>query len=330
MPLHLITGHKGEAHITSADVGIFNAGMFGQGDYVLDIGRKFEIDVISNNAVRIYDGDLIMQGRHINLKADTYEDLTIESGTADMNRIDLIVVRYTQDITTSFESAEFAVIKGTPSSGDAVVPEHTAGDILSGGCVLHEMPLYKIPISGLTVGVPEKLFIVSGAVAKSGSTMTGTLTLKRMFGENAETGGLFPSAYTIGSDRTFAITRTVNEAVESMLFFNRNGLGLYNPVGNDYSYFARVVKGTYTGNGNEKQFIDLGFTPSAVLVTSGSGLINRYNTVSGRAQIFGGLALSGYSANLVYIVNNGFEVYGASDESRANASGDIYKYIVLR
>ena len=54
MPLHLITGHKGEAHISSADMGAFNAGMFGQGDYVLDIGRKFEAEAVSNNTIKIF------------------------------------------------------------------------------------------------------------------------------------------------------------------------------------------------------------------------------------------------------------------------------------
>lgn len=338
MPLHLITGHKGEAHISSADVGAFNAGVFGQGEYVLNTGQKFKIEVLSNNAVKLYDGDLIMQGRHISLKSGSSEELTIDNGTADLNRIDLIVVRYTQDIETGVESAEFAVIKGEPAVA-AVAPEYTTGNILSGGCVLHEMPLYKIPISGLAIGEPEQLFVVTEKVSKEGDTMTGTLKLKRMFGETAESGGIFPAAYTIGNERTFAITRFVDDATESMLFFNRHGLGLFDAANTDYSYFSRAVTGTYTGDGNESQFIDLGFTPSAVLVTRKDGLtaythgdaVSFYDFYGGIALKDNPCATGGYQS--ITIENDGFRVYVQSADSYRKVKTnmkDTFYYIAYR
>lgn len=338
MPLHLITGHKDEAHISSADAGAFNAGVFGQGEYVLNTGQKFKIEVLSNNAVKIYDGDLMMQGRHISLKNGSSEELTIENGTADLNRIDLVVVRYTQDISTGIENAEFAVIKGTPEVA-AVAPEYTTGNILSGSCVLHEMPLYKIPISGLSIGEPEQLFIVTEKVSKEGDTMTGTLKLKRMFGETAESGGLFPSAYTIGDERTFAMTRFVGDDAESMLFFNRNGLGLFDAANNDYSYFSRAVTGTYTGDGNESQFIDLGFTPSAVLVTRRDGLTAYTRGDAYEYYTFyGGIALNGLPCatggySIITIENDGFKVYKADADSKRSIrtnSSDTFYYIAYR
>ena len=318
MPLHLITGHSNEPHITSGDVGSFNAGIFGGGEFVLDRGRKFEIEVVNNNLVKIYDGDLIMQGRHMSLQSGSTEELAIENGTADRNRIDLIVARYKQDVATGIESAEFAVIKGTATAGTAVTPEYTHGDILNGGCAVNEMPLYKIPISGISIGEPEKVFNVSGAVSKSGDTMTGTLILKRLFGDTAETGGLFPSAYTIGSERSFAITRMINEAVESMLFFNKNGLGLFDAVNNEYSYFARMVKGTYIGDNNESQFIDLGFTPSVVIVMRTDGATRNHDPNREVPSYYGGIATNetkcaewynGEQKPIISIENNGFRVY---------------------
>lgn len=338
MPLHLVTGHKGEAHISTADVGAFNAGIFGQGEYVLNTGQKFRIEVLSNNAVKIYDGDLVMQGRHISLKSGSSEELTIDNGAADLNRIDLVVVRYTQDISTGIENAEFAVIKGIPAV-EAVAPEYTTGDILSGGCVLHEMPLYKIPISGLAIGEPEQLFVVTEKVSKEGDTMTGTLKLKRMFGETAETGGLFPSAYAIGEDRSFAITRMVNDAVESMLFFNRYGLGLLDAANEDYSYFSRAVLGTYSGDGNESKFIDLGFTPSAVLITRRDG-ITAYTHGDAKEfyEFYGGIALNNFPCasggyNIINIENGGFRVYKTTIESgrlvHTNTT-DTFHYIAYR
>ncbi len=160
MALHLVTGYKGTPHITAEDVGAFNAGIVGTGEYVLNLGNKFAASLISSNTVKILDGDVVIQGRHISLKKDTYEELTINNGETGKNRNDLIVVRYTKDGTTGAEDATFDVIQGISTDGTATDPEYTTGDILSGDCTLHEMPLYRISLTGLTVGEPEVLFEV--------------------------------------------------------------------------------------------------------------------------------------------------------------------------
>lgn len=157
MALHLVTGYKGTAHITSADQGAFNAALIGTEDYVCKTGRQFEAQIMTNNSVRIYDGDLLMQGRHVNLKVDTYEDVTIENGAQGMNRNDLIVCRYAKDATSGQEAALFVVLKGTPTEGTASDPAVTSGDIL-GGAILHEMPLYRVKIEGLSIVAIEKLY----------------------------------------------------------------------------------------------------------------------------------------------------------------------------
>ena len=79
--LHLVTGYKGEAHVTSADQGSFNAAIIGTGSYVLNRGNKFAALVVSNNSVRVQDGDICMQGRHVRLAEGTYVDLGIENVT---------------------------------------------------------------------------------------------------------------------------------------------------------------------------------------------------------------------------------------------------------
>ena len=76
--LHLITGYAGEAHITSADQGSFNAALFGNGEFVLERGNQFAANIITNNQVRVLDGDLLMQGRHIRLEENTYVDLNFD------------------------------------------------------------------------------------------------------------------------------------------------------------------------------------------------------------------------------------------------------------
>lgn len=156
---HLVTGYKGAAHITPADDGAFNAALIGTGDYVLPIGEQFKAQIITNNSVRIFDGNLVMQGRHVNIPAGTYEDVTIANGAQDTNRNDLVVMRYTKDMASGIETATLAVIQGTAVSGTASDPSVTTGDILV-GTELHEMPLYRVKLNGLTVESVTSLFSV--------------------------------------------------------------------------------------------------------------------------------------------------------------------------
>lgn len=162
MGLHLVTGFKGSAHVTSADQGAYNASTFGTGDFVFETGKQFAASVISNNLIRIQDGEILMQGRHVCLKRNTYEELNIANGLQGLNRNDLIVARYTKDATTGVENVAFVVIQGVSTDGSAADPEYTTGDILEGNCILHDMPLYRIPLTGLNVGTPVKLFNTVG------------------------------------------------------------------------------------------------------------------------------------------------------------------------
>jgi len=157
--VHLITGYRGEEHIQSADQGSFNASFFGGGEYVMEAGNQFEASIMDNNTVRILDGDLLMQGRHIRIEPDTYEDMTITTGTAGVNRIDLIVMQYSKDTSTDIESAELVVIKGTETEGTATEPEYTSGDILHGATV-NQMPLYRVKVEGVVLTEIEPLFNV--------------------------------------------------------------------------------------------------------------------------------------------------------------------------
>ena len=159
MALHLVTGYQGQAHITSADQGVFNAGCVGSGEYVFTTGRRFEAQVVTSNAVRIYDGSLLMQGRHVNLDAGTFLDVIISDGLSSMNRNDLIVMRYTKDVSTGIESVALDVVQGALSEGTAVDPNYTKGNILAGD-TLHEMPLYRVVMSGLNIARVEPMFKV--------------------------------------------------------------------------------------------------------------------------------------------------------------------------
>ncbi len=156
--LHLVTGYAGQEHVTAVDHGAFNAALIGTGQFVLEKGKVFEAQVISNNQIRVFDGELMMQGRFVRLNPGTYVDLTIENGTQGMKRNDLIAARYTKNTGTGVEEVNLVVIKGTAAGSNPADPKYTEGDVASGEAVLNDFPLWRIPINGLNVGTPEMLF----------------------------------------------------------------------------------------------------------------------------------------------------------------------------
>ena len=155
MTVELITGHAGSAHISAADDGWYNVGVVGSGKYVLDTGTQFACNVQSANLVTIGIGDALFEGRHVRVSAT--ENVALDNGAQGVNRNDLICIKYEYNSSTSVESASLAVIKGTTSSGTPSDPTIPSGSILNGATAAY-MPLWRIPISGITVGTPVKMY----------------------------------------------------------------------------------------------------------------------------------------------------------------------------
>lgn len=154
---HLITGYKGSEHIKSADQGSFNAAFFGAGQFVMEIGNQFEGSIINNNTVRILDGDLLMYGRHVRIEPNTYEDLTVTTGTAGKNRIDLVCMTYEKNTSDGTEKAYLQVVKGTETEGTAAEPAYVDGNILN-GATKNQMLLYKLQIQGVVLKSITQVF----------------------------------------------------------------------------------------------------------------------------------------------------------------------------
>ena len=152
----LVTGHAGKAHATAEQAAGLNAGILGLDDYVLNVHDKFKITVVSANKVTIGTGELVMQGRHVS--QGTPEDLIITNGSQGMKRNDLVVCRYTKG-SQSIESARLLVVKGTPTTGTPTDPTINTTSPLDGGTT-YDMPLYRIPLDGITIGTPVALFNV--------------------------------------------------------------------------------------------------------------------------------------------------------------------------
>lgn len=164
MAIKLITGTRPEQNVKSEDDGARLYGTISTGDRVLNVSESFGYEVISNNTVRIKAGEALIQGRHVRQTPGTYTDLTIDNGTQGQKRYDIIVLRYTKDNGTDIENAELAVIKGTPGA-TAKMPAITTGDVYT-GCLLHEMPLYRVYLNGLNIVSVTQLFKTLGTLDK--------------------------------------------------------------------------------------------------------------------------------------------------------------------
>ena len=152
----LVTGHVGKAHATAEQAAGLNAGILGLDDYVLNVHDKLKITVVSANKVTIGTGELVMQGRHVS--QGTPEDLIVTNGSQGQKRNDLIVCRYAKG-SQNIESAKLVVVRGTPTTGTPTDPAVNTTSPLDGGTT-YDMPLYRIPLDGITIGTPVALFNV--------------------------------------------------------------------------------------------------------------------------------------------------------------------------
>ena len=156
--MNIVTGYTGVKHVTAGNEACQNMGTIGSGDYVLDVGNKLSASIISNNQIRVSDGDIFMQGRHATILAGTYDDVEIANGAQGLKRNDIIVARYTMNSDTSVENVSLVVKQGV--AGEAAQdPEVETGDIRAGDA-LHEMALYRVKLDGLTVTGLDTLFSV--------------------------------------------------------------------------------------------------------------------------------------------------------------------------
>lgn len=155
MTMNLITGKAGAPHITSSDQGAMQAGLVGNGNYMLQgsDGKFPAVTMQSANKALVPVLNLVIEGRYARVTAA--ETVTIESGVTGRNRNDLICVKYTRD-SKNIETIALAVLKGTATSGTAADPTVPSGSILNNSGTVW-IPIARIPISGITAGTPVML-----------------------------------------------------------------------------------------------------------------------------------------------------------------------------
>ena len=188
--MNIVTGYRGEPHITAQEDRDFNTGLVGPSTtstYVLNVGNKLAAEIVSANEIRVKDGVAVFQGCVGIIEYGTYDSIEISNGSQGMLRTDVIALQYEKDSETNVESLSLVVIEGTPAASDPVTPSVTSGNIAAGDSLV-QAPLYNVNIDGIAIDSVTARFttlsnsissIVSTAVTSSELT-TGTSTSKRV------------------------------------------------------------------------------------------------------------------------------------------------------
>lgn len=220
---------QGKDHITASQLGRIVEGVAGKGRYVLPTLNQMTAEMQTANKVRVGTGDLVMDGRVVTNEAAV--DLTVESGTSGYKRNDLVVCRYTKNASTGVENFAAEVVKGTPTTGTAADPEVTEGDI-STGSASAVMPLWRIPLNGITPGAPVRIAPVASTLKTLGDSVS-----RESFGQNGVTADRVGEMVTL----TIAGSYSISNAWDSVKICDLP----WKPA--QYVSFAVVLQGGLSG-----------------------------------------------------------------------------------
>lgn len=152
MAFEIVDGMTGTKHISSDDLSALNVATIGKANCVLKYGNDFKLTMASANSATLGTGVGMVGGKRFWNQAAI--SLTVQSGTQGQKRNDLVVARYAKT-AAGIESITPVVIKGTPSTGTAADPATTSNDL----------KLWRIPLNGISVGTPVKLFDTVASLA---------------------------------------------------------------------------------------------------------------------------------------------------------------------
>lgn len=158
--MKIVSGKSGEPHVTAQQFRQIIEGTVGQESYILTSGEFLEPELSSNNLLRIRSGMMSHHGNISCVEIGTYDEVTIQNGTQGMQRIDLIVNRYTKNDETGIEKNDWVVIMGTPQASDPVVPDYTEGNLQDGDLV-DDCPVFEIHLDGINVTEVKKLLSIT-------------------------------------------------------------------------------------------------------------------------------------------------------------------------
>lgn len=200
MAFEIVDGMTGTKHISSDDLSALNVATIGKANCVLEYGDDFKLTMASANSATLGTGVGMVGGKRFWNQAAT--SLTVQSGTQGQKRNDLVVARYTKT-GAGIESITPVVIKGTPSTGTAADPATTTNDL----------KLWRVPLDGISVGTPVKLFTPVTPLATLGDSVS-RLTSPHVF--TTTSASYVPFSVDLVSTTLVILTTSVNSPARGL------------------------------------------------------------------------------------------------------------------
>lgn len=211
MAFEIVDGMTGTKHISSDDLSALNIATVGKADCVLKYGDDFKLTMASANHATLGTGVGMVGGKRFWNQAAA--SLTVQSGTQGQKRNDLVVARYAKT-SAGIESITPVVIKGTPSTGTAADPATTSNDL----------KLWRIPLNGISVGTPVKLFDTVASLASLKASVSKLESPKVICGSVVRDAKNF-NAVMLFDDEQFKLLagRAFNNATDCIVAMNADG-----------------------------------------------------------------------------------------------------------
>ena len=163
--MKIVSGRTGSPHVTSQQFRQMLEGILGQDSYILTSGENLKPELSPNNLLKIRSGMMCHHGCISCVEIGTYDEVTLTNGSHGMQRIDLVVNRYTRNAETEVEKCEWKVITGTAKASSPAVPTYTKGNLQEGDLV-DECPVFEIHYNGINVTEVKSLLSVAGSLAE--------------------------------------------------------------------------------------------------------------------------------------------------------------------
>lgn len=303
--MNIITGYRGEPHITSQQDRDINTGVFGTGAYILNVGSKLAATVISANEIQIADGVIVAEGCAAEIENGTTESMAISNGDQGMYRKDLIVLRYTKNSGTGVENMELAVIEGTPAASSPAVPSYTSGSIADGDTTV-EFPIYRVNLDGITIDSVTSL--LSTVTIAKGSDVTAVNSALSTVRTNLTTLTNKVGSTAMGTTAT-TITAAVKELLTKINTNVSNISAAVTRIANLESYLNGLKINHYTASASGgAKYIQLSAYSSYLVVINAWSVDNNF-----RGLYLVGVSDTGIGYKAIASASNATLVAGASN-----------------
>lgn len=178
MAFNIVNGFTGLPHNGPKELTQLAIAFIGASARVCDWKQKFAVTVSTDGrTATVGAGALSVNGWLVT--SDEAVTLPIAAGVAGQKRNDIVVghvVKDGTDINLGTQTFELAVIKGASTTGTPTDPKDDNPD---------SVPLYRIPLDGVTVGTPVALFTPQPTINGMRDSLTQPLLTAKFKWQNA-------------------------------------------------------------------------------------------------------------------------------------------------